>query len=107
MRKNKEFEQVYRRGMRLYGDGFTLICTKNDLGFNRLGISIHRRVKGAVRRNRIKRIIRESFRLNRKRYPQNADIVMAVKPVFSATSPEAVTEAVSHLTFQDGIPNEH
>jgi len=107
LRKNAEFEKVYRQGWRLHGDGFTLICTKNDLGFNRLGISIHRRIKGAVRRNRIKRVIRESFRLNRKCYPPDADIVMAVKPAFSADSPKTVTEAVFHLTTKDGMPNEH
>jgi len=98
LRKGGEFEQVYKKGKRLYGGGFTLIHTPNELGFNRLGISIHRRIKGAVKRNRIKRIIRESFRLQRDAYPQDDDIVFAVKPGFSIDSPDGVTQAVSFLS---------
>ena len=97
LRKNKEFEQVYNQGKRLYGDGFTLIYRRNNLGYNRLGISIHRQIKGAVKRNRLKRIIRESFRLNREQYPPSADIVMAVRPGHSFTTSGSVSETVSHL----------
>jgi len=97
LRKNNEFEQVYTQGKRVYGDGFTLIYHDNQLGYCRLGISIHRRIKGAVKRNRIKRIIRESFRLEREIYPLNADIVFAVKPNFSVKSSRDVTRAVSLL----------
>jgi len=97
LRKTGEFEEVYKQGKRLYGDGFTVVFKKNSFGHNRLGISIHRHLKGAVKRNRLKRIIRESFRLNRGIYPDNADIVFAVKPGFSLTSPLAVSQAVSFL----------
>ena len=89
---------MYKRGKRLYGGGFTLIHRPNDLGHNRLGISIHRRIKGAVKRNRIKRIIRESFRLQRDVYPQDDDIVFAVKPGFLIESPDGVTQAVTLLS---------
>ncbi len=69
----------------------------NTFDSNRLGISIHRQVKGAVKRNRIKRVIRESFRLNREIYPQKADIVFTVRPGNTIDSSGAVTEAVSLL----------
>jgi ribonuclease P protein component len=95
LRKNNEFEQVYTQGKRVYGEGFTLIYLGNELGYSRIGISIHRQIKGAVKRNRIKRIIRESFRLEREKYPLDADIVFAVKPGFLGKSPRDVTRAVS------------
>lgn len=98
LRKSREFQQVYLRGKRLHGEGFSLIFVKSEQDVNRLGISVHRRIKGAVRRNRIKRIIRESFRLNRDVYPEHADIVFAVKPGFAKASPLAVTQAVSLLS---------
>lgn len=99
LRKSHEFEQVYRKGKRVYGDGFTLIYKRNEIGYNRLGISVHRQVKGAVKRNRIKRIIRESFRLARGVYPGEADIVVAVKPTFAMGAPSDVTRAVSTLRY--------
>ncbi len=106
LRKNREFEQVYKQGKRLYGDGFTLIYLKNSLGYNRLGISIHRQIKGAVKRNRLKRIIRESFRLNREKYPSQADIILAVRPDHSFTSPGSVTQAISHIVYVGDLPDD-
>lgn len=106
VRKGWEFEQVYRQGKRLHGAGFSLIYHINDLGCNRLGISINKKIKGAVKRNRIKRIIRESFRLYRELYPHDADIVFAVRPGFSLDSPSAVSQAVSLLPLATTRSNE-
>ena len=49
----------------------------------RLGISVHRKTGNAVRRNRIKRLIREVFRLNRSLFPSSCDIVFTVRPEFT------------------------
>ncbi len=54
---------MYRYGSRLRANGFNFIFTLNELGRHRLGISISG-VKSAVKRNRLKRLIREYFRLN-------------------------------------------
>lgn len=88
---------MYRQGIRWHGKGFSLIFCPNELGFNRIGISIHRKLKGAVKRNRIKRIVRESFRLGRVEYPDCADIVLAVRPDFPLQSPAEITLAVANL----------
>ncbi len=97
LRKNWEFEAVYRHGTRLHGKGFSIIFIANDREHSRIGISISRKLKGAVTRNRIKRIVKESFRLNREQYPPAADIVVTVRPNFSLNSPDSVTEAVINL----------
>lgn len=101
VRKGWEYDAVYRRGSRLRGDGFTLICQSNMTEMNRLGISVHRKIRGAVERNRLKRIIRESFRLHRDDFPQGADIVFTVRPDFSLSTPEQVRQAV--LIMQDAL----
>jgi len=97
LRKGREFDKVYKLGKRYRGNGFSLIVMPNELGFNRIGISIHRKLKGAVKRNRIKRTIRESFRLERLLYPECADIVFAVRPDFSMTSPALISSSVARL----------
>ncbi|PHR24646.1 MAG: ribonuclease P protein component [Desulfotalea sp.] len=94
LRKGWEFEEVYSKGKRLHGNGFTLICLSNGTSLSRLGISVHRKIRGAVKRNRIKRIIRESFRLERKQYPQGVDIVFAVRHGFSCKHPDDICRAV-------------
>ncbi len=84
LRKNREFNRVYRAGRRLRGEGFAVIYLRGEQLENRLGISVQRKVGDAVRRNRVKRIIREVFRQNRQLFPLNADVVIAVRPGFSA-----------------------
>ncbi len=85
----------------MHGKGFSLIFCPNELGINRIGISIHRKLRGAVKRNRIKRIIRESFRLDRTEYPVCADIVFAVRLDFPLQSPAEISGAVASLETRD------
>ena len=59
---------------------FVVYVAGNDAGRCRLGLSVPRRIGGAVRRNRVKRLLREAFRLSRDRLPRGMDIVVVVKP---------------------------
>lgn len=98
LRKTQEFSRVYKGGSRLRGKGFSLVYLANNLTYSRLGISVHRRIRGAVRRNRIKRIIRENFRLHRELYPGSCDIVFTVAPGFPLHTADAVKEALVGLS---------
>jgi ribonuclease P protein component len=98
VRKGWEFDAVYQKGIRLHGDGFSLILLANATPQSRLGISIHRKLRGAVKRNRIKRIIRESFRRERDLYPSGMDIVVTVRENFALKNPGEVSAAVAALS---------
>ncbi|HBI14297.1 MAG TPA: ribonuclease P protein component [Desulfobulbaceae bacterium] len=94
LRKSREFARVYREGRRLQGAGFSLIVLANNLASSRLGISVHRMVRGAVRRNRIKRMFREVFRLRRDEFPGFCDIVVTVRPDFACPATSLLQAAV-------------
>ncbi|MCW5206479.1 ribonuclease P protein component [Desulfobulbus sp. F5] len=104
LRKTGEYNLVYRNGRRLRGQGFTLVCLSSNLPFSRLGISVQVKTGGSVRRNRIKRIIRETFRLHRQIFPCSCDIVFAVRPEFSLNGMNTVRAAVAELT---GMPEQY
>ncbi|PID75210.1 MAG: ribonuclease P protein component [Deltaproteobacteria bacterium] len=97
LRKGWQYDAVFGRGRRLRGEGYTLVVIENGQAESRLGISVHRKIRGAVRRNRIKRIVRESFRIGRSSYPQGCDIVCVIYPDFACTDPDAVTTSVKRL----------
>ena len=58
---------------------FLLILRKNNKDARRLGLVVGRKVGGAVSRNRIKRLIREFFRLNKEKIPESSDLIVLAK----------------------------
>ena len=65
IRRRAEYEQIYKRGIRIRGRYATLFVMANQLNVGRLGIAATRKLGGAVLRNRAKRLIREVFRRNK------------------------------------------
>ena len=76
IRKQTDFDRVYRA--RIYAADDVLIVNgqANGLSRSRLGLSVSRKVGGAVIRNRWKRLIREAFRLSRDDLPIGIDLVV-------------------------------
>lgn len=64
--KPSDFARVRKEGRRVFARRFTLFVAPNGLTHSRLGLSVGKRVGCAVVRNRVKRLIREFFRLNRE-----------------------------------------
>lgn len=96
IRQPWEYRKVYQEGKRVRGPRLTIIHLVNGGMDTRLGISIHG-VKAAVRRNRIKRVIREFFRLNRNFISPAADVVFAVREGFEPDTPLAVKQLVERM----------
>lgn len=74
-----DFEAAYRHGNRLGNAHFSVTVRVNPLGEARLGMAIAARTVGkAVSRNRLRRIIRESFRHARARLPA-VDVIVGAR----------------------------
>jgi len=80
IRTRREFRAIQQLGVRLHSRYMTLIVMPNGLDVSRLGIIASRRVGGAVRRNRAKRLARELFRRNKT--DAGLDIVVVPRPEF-------------------------
>ncbi len=62
LRKNYQFQRVYRHGKSLATKNTVLFIKKNDKGYNRLGVSVSKKVGKSVVRHRLKRLYIEAFR---------------------------------------------
>ena len=79
LRQPSEFNHVFRDGARSVDACFVVLSCANEAGTARLGITVAKKVvSGAAKRTRIKRAVRESFRLNRQLLPP-VDIVVQAR----------------------------
>jgi ribonuclease P protein component len=83
--RSADFERVYRQG-RSVGNRFLVLYafpragTTADAAGPRLGLSVSRKVGGAVDRNRVKRLLREAFASEAGRVPADHDVVLVARP---------------------------
>ncbi|MBI5183705.1 MAG: ribonuclease P protein component [Nitrospinae bacterium] len=78
--KRYEYKEIYNKGKKISIDGlFTLYILKEGNSPPRIGIAVPKNVGGAVVRNRIKRIFREIFRLNKRSIIEGSDIVIVAR----------------------------
>jgi len=83
-----DFKRVFKKAKRLHYSEFTVYIFRNELESPRLGLAISKKAaKKAVTRNKIKRIIRESFRLNQYQL-KNWDMVFVAKSAAKQLSSE-------------------
>jgi ribonuclease P protein component len=86
LRKRFEFRLVRDGARRVHTKSFVLLVAPPATDRVRLGITVSRQVGKAVRRNRIKRLVREVFRQHRELFPDQADVVVIAKNSCDVTS---------------------
>lgn len=87
LRRKWEFDQIYGGGTRLGDRFFGVIFKRNGLDGPRLGMAVASKpFGGSVGRNRLRRLVRESFRLNQRRLPAVDIVISARTPARNATA---------------------
>src|SRR5437667_8397874 len=76
LRRNSDFRRVYERRRSVSDPTMIVYACENGLPFLRLGMSVSRKFGPAVRRNRLRRLYREAFRLTRQEMPTGLDLVL-------------------------------
>lgn len=95
LKKNYEFRSVYRYGRSYANKYLVMYVRENGKEINRVGISVSKKVGNSVVRHRIKRLIRESYRLHENIFNSGLDIVIVARQ--SASGIDYVTTERSLL----------
>ena len=79
LKKNSDFKNVYTHGKSYANKYLVMYVLENNLGKNRIGISVSKKVGNSVVRHRITRLVRESYRLHENIFNSGLDIVVVVR----------------------------
>ena len=96
LKKNRDFQQVYKRGTSKANRYLVMYVLKNQYMKNRLGISVSKKVGNSVVRHRLTRLIRESYRLNEAEFENSLDIVVVARPQV-----QEIRKAVVYVSQED------
>ena len=110
LRKNTEFRLVYRRG-KSYANNLLVLYTFNNrknideknISYNKVGISVSKKVGNSVVRSRSKRLISESYRLNKDNIKTGYDFVFVARTNINEKTYADVESAMIHLFNKAGI----
>lgn len=79
IRRKSEFDAAFRDGAACSDPLLVVHARRNGLPHPRLGLAVGKAVGGSVRRNRVKRLLREAFRLRRVELPAGHDLVVVAR----------------------------
>jgi ribonuclease P protein component len=93
LRLRRDFLRVQKRGRKSHSPSFIVASASQPApGTSRVGFSVSRRVGNAVVRNKLKRRLREFFRLHRRELPAACDMVVIAKPGAAKLSYDELVE---------------
>lgn len=105
--KRREFIALAESGQRIQNEHFIAVFSPNQLGRSRIGITVTKKVGPAVERNKIKRRVREYFRLNRHHLAGHWDINIIAKRQAADFSSEKALRSLTDIVVRISKYDDH
>ena len=105
LKKNSDFKNVYSNGKSYANKYLVMYMLENNIGRNRIGISVSKKVGNSVVRHRVTRLIRESYRLHENIFNSGLDIVIVARKSASTVKYIEIESALLHLGKLHNIIN--
>ncbi len=103
LRKNMEFRKVYSHGKNYWNRNLTLYVKKNNIDETRVGYTITKKIGNSVVRNKLRRRMKEIYRLNFHRIETGYDLVFVPKRNIVNLSYEKLDSSMIHIMRKAGV----
>ena len=100
VKENYEFRRIYRKGRSAVSPCLVTYCQKNRKGQSRLGITVSTKLGHAVVRNRVRRQLREIYRLNKERMVPGYDVILVARVKAAHTTYHKMEQAYFQALVQ-------
>ena len=97
LKKNRDFHLVNKTGTSYVNKYLVMYARENQLGKNRIGISVSKKVGNSVVRHRLCRLVRESYRLHEDVFRRGFDIVVVARVSAKERTFREIESAFLHL----------
>jgi ribonuclease P protein component len=97
LQKNRDFQLIYDCGNSYANKYLVMFIKENNSQTNRLGISVSKKVGNSVIRHRVKRLIKESYRLQEEMFNSGLDMVIIARSTAKGIGFLEIESAVLHL----------
>ena len=97
LQKNRDFQLIYDSGDSYANKYLVMFIKENNSQTNRLGISVSKKVGNSVIRHRVKRLIKESYRLQEEMFNSGLDMVIIARSTAKGIGFLEIESAVLHL----------
>lgn len=94
---NRRFRVIYSKGRSLANRNLVLHFLENGLDQHRLGITVSKKIGNSVTRNRVRRWIKEAYRLNPLKTERGLDLVFVARKGCEALNYQIIEGSVLHL----------
>jgi len=105
IKKESEFNQVIKKGAKKFGKNLVLYRLHSSDEGQKFGIKISKGVKGGVRRNKIKRIVREILRKNKDKFDSNEKVVVLFRSPIKGLSRTAESKEIDFDQLREELEN--
>ena len=103
LRKNKDFSLIYKKGKSV-GDRFVVLFYKpNGLTYNRTGFLASKKVGNSVKRNRAKRLMKESYRKIEDKLPLGYDFIIIARNTINGRKCADVEKSLNSAFKRTGV----
>lgn len=103
LRRKKDFTTIYNRGKSIGDRYVVLFFRKNNLPYNRMAFLASKKVGNSVKRNRARRLMKESYRLTEMKLPEGYDFIFIARNTIANAKCAEVKKSLQSALRRTGV----
>lgn len=106
LKNDREFQRIYKKGKSFANKYLIVFCMENKMNINRVGFVTTKKLGNSVKRNKYKRRLKESYRLNSYKLKNGYDMIFLFRKDIPELKYKDINSALNHIISVSGLKKE-